>query len=86
MLDSVLKSLYDRIPGLATAEIARVMIRHQGGPTPAGWTARVTVPRMGKRGQLLGRGSESLSGDGESPREAADKVVQFYEWRREGRL
>jgi hypothetical protein len=82
-LDQIIASVFDRIPA-RDVRLARTAHAFGGTVEPTGWTATARVERMGKRGQRLGRGVEELSGDGESPEEAVDKLVQFYEWRRAG--
>ena len=83
VLDRIIASVFNRIPA-QDVSLARTTHVFAGSAHVTGWTARARVERMGKRGQRLGRGTEELSGDGESPEEAAAKLVQVYEWRRSG--
>ena len=73
--------VYDAMP----ADYVEMAHIDRGG-RDLGWTARARVPRMGKRGQLLGRGSEEVIGQGDTPEEAARSLVEFYEYRREGKI
>ncbi len=85
-MDQLLADLFRRVDDLRWAELTRTASAHGGG-LDFGWTVVLHMPRMGKRGQKLGRGvDEKLSGMGETPEEAAEKAVQFYEWRRAGRV
>jgi hypothetical protein len=83
-LDQLLADLFRRVDDLRWADLTR-SASPQGDRLEFGWTVVLHVPRMGKRGQKVGRGlDEKLSGMGETPEEAAEKAVQFYEWRRAG--
>lgn len=84
-LDPALTRLFAIVPGLVGAEIARTRHAFPDGHV-VGWTVRITVPRMGKSGQLLGRGVENLSGSGETVEEAVAEVVRFFGYRRSGQV
>ena len=85
-LDPVVDSVFARTPA-TDVRVSRTTYRHDGQVHRTGWTVTARFPRMGRRGQLLGRGSdEELHGDGDTPEEAADKLVEFYEYRRAGKV
>jgi len=83
MNDKILAGLYDRVPGLRWAQLIRSVDRI-AGVLMFHWTVVLHVPRMGKRGQRTGRGEEALNGTGDTPSDAADSAVRFFELRCQG--
>jgi hypothetical protein len=85
-IEEAVRIVLEAVPDATYVTVTRSFHTRGAGIQDLGWDVRARVPRMGKRGQLLGRGDEEVYGDGPTPAEAAAKAVQFYMWRREGKI
>ena len=86
-IEEAVEFIVEEVPGATYVTVTRGFDVQDSRIRDLGWSVRARVPRMGKRGQLLGRGSdEEVYGDGDTPLAAAEKALQFYQWRREGKI
>jgi hypothetical protein len=86
-IEEAVELIVTEVPGVSYVAVSRTFDAAGGRARDLGWNVNARVPRMGKRGQLLGRGSdEEVYGDGDTPVAAAEKAIQFFAWRREGKI
>jgi|GEM_PF-3768850 len=84
-LDDVIATVCLRIPA-TDVHVTRTGLLKKG-EIVTGWSVSARVPRMSRRGKKLrGDGFEEFRASGETATQAADRVVQFYELCREGRV
>lgn len=84
MLDDVIAVVCLRIPATDVHVTRTGLLKKDEIVT--GWSVSARVPRVSRRGKKLrGGGFEELQASGETATQAAERVVQLYKLRRDGK-
>lgn len=83
-IDQLCNSVKESIPDADFIEVGRLRI-HVFGKSSYEWRIRFSLPRRGKKYQIL-RGSESISADGESFPKALSRAINYANYHRTGKM
>lgn len=83
--DALLLKVLTEYPDAVGAEVTRFVMRYDGQDPSFGYSAKLTMPRLGKDNRKLS-GSTDWGGVAETPEEAMEKAKQFYRWKLEGKI